>query len=193
MITSYSQLTISQFDAISDILNSEMDNQHKDARILSILSGKSEDEIWSMDTTDVLSLMSQAKFLASVPETKDILEFQYQGYSFKIPTSLTYAQYVDFESADNSNLILHAICVPEGHVYNKDYVLDFSDLPCVTALSILKSFTNGLMVSSVASVKSSLRKLLLRNPLKLFSKSYRTAVRSLQGILSSSFLRRLPI
>lgn len=180
MIKSYKDLTLSQFDKISDTLNSDAIDSEKDLEILSILSGYSVKDIRSFDMDVVTSMIDDAKFLQvpmkEIPVGNTI---KYNGTVYKVCKYLTYGQYIDFESAKSMTEILSIVLVPKGLKYGDDYEVDFSNMNCEEAISIVNFFIHGLKNSILHSLRYSQIILMFKPKLSRLISSLRSLVKSI--------------
>lgn len=190
MITSYSTLPISKYDEIVSIVDSSLSDFDKDTRIVSILSGIPVPELNQLPAYEVFSLISRSKFLSEPPKFLNLQSFTFQGFTFTPSFNLTYAQYMDAQSARSTPLLLHAILVPEGHSYNDGYQVDFSSLDSLSSLSILNSFIVGSIDSIQGSLQSSRRSLRLKRILSSRYRALDNLLRDLATLLSSPRLSR---
>lgn len=185
MITSYDDLTISQRDRISEIINDKTKTDvEKDDAILLVLGFDSNKHNFS----NTAKAIEKAKFLLKPCPVTKLKTFKYGGYTFKMPrvTQITYAQYVDMCNSHDNVGMLRAICVPEGHSYNDGYDLDFSNLPYPIAASIIDPFVQSWLRRSLSSLHSLVSIMKVRT---IFSKRYRRRVSSILstfGSISSS-------
>lgn len=179
MITSYDKLTISQRDAISEIINGVGTDSEKDLQILRVLGFEPDDH----DVLETKEALEKAKFLLKPCPEKKLKTFQYNGYTFKVPSmsDINYSQYVDLcNSTDNAGL-LKAICVPEGHKYG-EVDIDFSNLPYPIASSVISPFVRSWLKSSNRTLRSLVSIMKVR---ALFSKAYRKRVSSVLDLYGS--------
>lgn len=160
MKSSYREITISEYEDISSILNSGKTDIEKDVCILELLSGKDGEVIKGYKPSKVSKMLDKAKFLLEKVGDLEVKEFEYGGYKFDVDgiVNMSYGQYIDFENARSISDILHCILIPRGRSYNDGYKVDFGGLRCDIGIGVLNFFIDGLRVSIEPSLKSSLRK-----------------------------------
>lgn len=181
MITSYDDLTISQRDKISEIINDTTKTGiEKDDAILLILGF----DMRKHNAINTTKAIEDAKFLAQPCNIKKIKTFKYGGYTFKVPkvTQITYAQYVDMCNSHDNVGMLHAICVPEGHSYNDGYDVDFSNLSYPIASAVIDPFVKSWLKQSLSSLHSLVSIMKVR---MIFSKALRQKVSSMLDMYGS--------
>lgn len=193
MISSYNDLTVSQYEKIVGIINSDYEPKKKDLMILSILNGTLSQDILARPYEEVKDMLSIAMFLSEKPNVKKVNSFSYCGFDFKVNKkfSLTYAQYVDVESSTSMVSLLHCILVPEGYSYNT-YEIDFSDLPFLTAKYIIDSFMRSSIVCVERALKSLKYRMQALSLLKRSSLNYPqldSLIASIHSLLSSRRLQ----
>lgn len=184
MVSGYSELTVSQYDRIVDILNGHLSDVDKDLHIVSVLCGLDVHVLKALEVGVVNDMIGTAKFLSVPYHPIEVSEFDWGGYHFVIDHNISYGQYCDVLHAKGSGGLLHAILIPEGHSYNDGYDIDFGDMSYELGMGIILGFVNGLRVYAGASLKSLRPRLVER----IFSKRYRqvdSLVRDMANWLSS--------
>lgn len=161
MIDNYNDLPIGKYIEISRIVRDgtlpEVDRQ---VRMLSILSGRTEDDILNAPVTDFAELSRTARFLERPPETKPEVRDIYEAGAFRLVAvrdarKMTAAQYIDFQTfgrdaGNNIVEMLSCLLVPEGMRYNDGYdVLEVQaaireHMDCVSALGVYAFFFESL-------------------------------------------------
>lgn len=130
MITSYKELTIDKYVNLEGIVLGYPDDVERNTLVLSVLTGKSYDELMALPIADYTALNRKAAFLATPPDPKIRIASSYRVGEYElIPTKdyrkLTTAQYVDFQAyvkqyeSDAGGLVFILSCflVPKGHTY----------------------------------------------------------------------------
>lgn len=131
MINNYNDLPLGKYLDIIELGKRETDETQYTISLLSILTGKSDNELLDLPLVEFKALSAQLAFLQrEVPIAKRIpslLRFNGREY---VPTTdatkLTTAQYIDFQtlqSDDKEHLAETMSCfiVPKGHKYNDGY------------------------------------------------------------------------
>lgn len=136
MITSYSELSISKYQEIKDMLKDEYEPLDLQVKLVSILSDKSEDEILNMNINDYHDLVQKTDFLMKPPQPvkKVPNKIVINGKKYIISKDVsrfTTAQYIDYQTLTAKEdrekylqYILACFLVPEGHKYNDGYLVD---------------------------------------------------------------------
>lgn len=126
-------MTIAQCEKVEAIGEDYGTGLDKDVRVLSILTGIEEDNIWEMDITEVAALRNKMDWVYTPCEPVDFQGVDYQGM-FKPNFGLermTYRQYADLNSAMTTNdraAVLAACLVPVNGEYGVGYDMeDFTE------------------------------------------------------------------
>lgn len=132
MIHNYKELKCGQYLRICDILKTEPDEE-KDLAILSVLSGKTTDELLDMPLDDYLAIKQDASFLFEAPELGEP-DNTYEVGQFvctvvKDFRRLTAGQFLDFQDVRGDLVsLLSIILVPANHTYGNGYdIIDLQD------------------------------------------------------------------
>lgn len=161
MIDNYNDLLIGKYIEISRIVRDEtLPEVDRQVRMLSILSGRTEDDILNAPVTDFAELSRTARFLERPPETKPEVRDIYEAGAFRLVAvrdarKMTAAQYIDFQTfgrdaGNNIVEMLSCLLVPEGMRYNDGYdVLEVQaaireHMDCVSALGVYAFFFESL-------------------------------------------------
>lgn len=133
MITSYEDLSIGKYLQVQKAMQ-ERDEVQRQLSIISILSGKSEDELLALPLLEFRTLAAGARFLETevqVPQ-KTAKVYEIGGWRLK-PTldirKMTTAQYIDFQALAQKGEqylpeLLSCLLVPKGCLYNIGYEID---------------------------------------------------------------------
>lgn len=132
----WDSISISKYYDIMDIINDEGDDDMtKNVKIVSIILGIPEDEVWDMELSKAGEYISRLQFLGKfeLPKIKN-LKFNLPGYELEVIKDLNkinVAQYVDFQNfvklplRDGIEKLLSIFLIPVGHKYNDGYdILD---------------------------------------------------------------------
>lgn len=161
MITSYKTLPLGKYLDILDILEDDhTDDVSKRVAVLSILTGKTEDELETMPIMQFAQLSSSSRFLENEIPTlsRPIKHIKAGDYAFNVTTDvkrLSTAQYVDFNSFASDARhklveILSCFLIPEGCSYNEGYDIEDvqncirENLNVVDAVAISAFFLSSL-------------------------------------------------
>lgn len=164
MIDNYNNLSIGKYIEITRIVRDEnLPEVDRQVRMLSVLSGRTEDDILNAPITDFAELSRTARFLERPPETKPEARDVYELGDFRLVPlkdvrKMTTAQYIDFQTfgreADKNIVeMLSCLLVPEGMRYNDGYdVVEVQAairerMDCVSALGVYAFFFESLRTS----------------------------------------------
>lgn len=176
MIENYSQLPLGRYIDITSVLSDDtLGEVDRQVRVLSILSGRTEDDLLNAPITDYADLARRAQFLDKAPEVtaeaKDVYELgAFRLVPVKDARKMTAAQYIDFQTfgrnaKDNIVEMLSCLLVPEGMRYNDGYdVLEVQaaireHMDCVSALGVYAFFFESLRTSMRGILTSCRREL----------------------------------
>lgn len=174
MIDNYNNLSIGKYIEITRIVRDEtLPEVDRQVRMLSVLSGRTEDDILNAPITDFAELSRTARFLERPPETKPEARDVYELGDFRLVPlkdvrKMTTAQYIDFQTfgrkADENIVeMLSCLLVPEGMRYNDGYdILEVQAairerMDCVSALGVYAFFFESLR-SSMRGILTSCRR-----------------------------------
>ena len=133
----WENITIEKYYKIKDILDDEVDDDiTKNVKLVAVITGKDEQEVWSMDMAEAGDYISKLTFLNKFelpkhPNMKIKLP-NYDLVVIKDLTKINVAQYVDFQNfvkmpmKEGMEKILSIFLIPEGCKYNDGY--DIIDL-----------------------------------------------------------------
>lgn len=192
---SWSSITYSEFEELTQILAADIPEDYKVVNLLSILSGLTTAEIESLPIRKIQSLLPYLDFLKTPPQEtkhKDVYEVNGRKYILQayIP-AITTAQYLDYSNymKEDKDIIKLASCflVPEGHEYNDGYNieqvwLDINDMYFMDVKAIAFFLLNqyaALQLISIDSLKTSMKKM------KIKKKQIKEAVAPLNNMVSS--------
>ena len=128
----WENITIEKYYKIKDILDDEVDDDiTKNVKLVAVITGKDEQEVWSMDMAEAGDYISKLTFLNKFelpkhPNMKIKLP-NYDLVVIKDLTKINVAQYVDFQNfvkmpmKEGMEKILSIFLIPEGCSYNTGY------------------------------------------------------------------------
>lgn len=169
IIDNYRDLPIGMYLEICEISRREdIEELHKQVSILSVLTGREEEEIYDLPIGDYKDLVSKSEFL-SQPYEGEILTaktYALEGWVLQPVEDyrkITTAQYIDFQTfakdaEKNIVEILSVMLIPKGKKYNQDYdIIELQNvlrrsLSVADALSLYAFF----FVQYIQSTKDSL-------------------------------------
>ena len=164
MIDNYSDLSLGKYIEITRIVRDEtLPEVDRQVRMLSVLSGRTEDDILNAPITDFAELSRTARFLERPPQTQPEARDIYKVGDFRLVPlkdvrKMTTAQYIDFQTFgrkadENIAEMLSCLLVPEGKRYNDGYdVVEVQaaireQMDCVSALGVYAFFFESLRTS----------------------------------------------
>lgn len=128
MIKSYNELPLGLFLKVNAVLEDKaLDMLDQQAKIIALLSGKTENEIYSMPLAEYSRLAADADFLRETCPPATAPSRVIVGDVVLIPvqeiTEITTAQYIDFQTFSKQGAaglvgLLSVFLLPEGHSYN---------------------------------------------------------------------------
>lgn len=133
----WENISIDKYYEIKDILDDETDDDiTKNVKLVAVITGKDEDEVWSMDMAEAGEYISKLTFLNKFEMPKNPnMKIKLPNYDLvvmKDVTKINVAQYVDFQNfvklplREGMEKILSIFLIPEGCSYNTGY--DIIDL-----------------------------------------------------------------
>lgn len=172
-INSWSECSVSDYFRLKSITeNEDMEPADKEIAVLSVLSGLSEDELWSLCITDFKELQSKTLWTSSpVIRPLDKIRFrniEMNGEKYTVETDITkftVAQYIDFQTFWHSkheerhiSSILACFIIPKGMKYAEGYDINklkddiMNCLDIQTAYEIMSFFLLRWLGSTQASL-----------------------------------------
>lgn len=131
MIESYDKLPVGIYMEIVKLYEEEMEDFDRILKVISLLSGKPENELLKMPIADFTVLAGKARFVeGSIPQKKGIAKEYRLGdmtlVATRNVTDMTTAQYVDFQTVsamgrDKIVEMLAVFLVPKGMDYLEGY------------------------------------------------------------------------
>lgn len=128
----WDNITIEKYYKIKDILDDEVDDDiTKNVKLVAVITGKDEQEVWSMDMAEAGDYISKLTFLNKFELPKNPnMKIKLPNYDLVVIKDLTkinVAQYVDFQNfvkmpmKEGMEKILSIFLIPEGCKYNDGY------------------------------------------------------------------------
>ena len=128
----WDNITIEKYYNIKDILDDETDDDiTKNVKLVAVITGKDEDEVWSMDMAEAGEYISRLQFLNKFELPKNPnMKIKLPNYDLVVIKDLSkinVAQYVDFQNfvklpmKEGMEKILSIFLIPEGCKYNDGY------------------------------------------------------------------------
>ena len=128
----WENITIEKYYNIKDILDDETDDDiTKNVKLVAVITGKDEDEVWNMDMAEAGEYISQLQFLNKFELPKNPnMKIKLPNYDLVVIKDLSkinVAQYVDFQNfvkmpmKEGMEKILSIFLIPEGCKYNDGY------------------------------------------------------------------------
>lgn len=160
MIDNYNELSVGKYLRVLELCEDKsLDNVERQVAILSVLSGKTEDEILNLPLPEYMEMSGRLKFLEKSPGLPETPAKSYNvGKWVLMPVAdirnMTAAQYIDFQTfaaQDGSRVveIISCMVVPEGKKYNSGYDIvelqhDIREkMPVTDAMSLYAFFLNS--------------------------------------------------
>ena len=160
MIDNYNELSVGKYLRVLELCEDKsLDNVERQVAILSVLSGKTEDEILNLPLLEYMEMSGRLKFLEKSPDLPESPAKSYKvGKWVLVPVAdirnMTAAQYIDFQTfaaQDGSRTveIISCMVVPEGMKYNDGYdIVELQNdiremMPVTDAMSLYAFFLNS--------------------------------------------------
>lgn len=129
----WDEITWREYEQIEQILNTDIPSDYKAIHLVSVLTGKSVEEIEKLTVTQFTQLAEHLKFLETEPETHTH-QFEYtvngREYDFKGKIDeITTAMYIDYRAYMNEEdkdviKLMSVFMIPKGHDYNDGYDME---------------------------------------------------------------------
>lgn len=143
MVESYKEMTLGQLLQMQELKDLNASDAVKELMFISILSGKSTDELRKMSNADYAELQNKVRFLADTTpdDIQPASEVTINRHDYTITdeaAKFTAGQYIDFvshtQNGDGLIDLLSCLIVPKGHEYAEGYDIekvkaDITDLP----------------------------------------------------------------
>lgn len=129
----WDDITWREYEQIEQILNTDIPSDYKAVHLVSVLTGKSVEELEVLPISQFQKLLPALEFLQTEPETHTHkFEYNINGreYDFRGKIDeLTTAQYIDYRaymSEEDKDVIklMSVFLIPKGHDYNDGYDME---------------------------------------------------------------------
>ena len=199
----WENITIEKYYNIKDILDDEEDDDiTKNVKLVAVITGKDEDEVWSMDMAEAGEYISRLHFLNKFELPKNPnMKIKLPNYDLVVIKDLTkinVAQYVDFQNfvklplRESMEKILSIFLIPDGCKYNDGYdIIDVQkeireNLSFRVAEGLLSFFIEKygeLLIHSLVYCKRQIRK--TKNPemMEKFKKTEKELQQKLDSLI----------
>lgn len=167
MIKSYNELPLGLFLKVNAVLEDKaLDMLDQQAKIIALLSGKTENEIYSMPLVEYSRLAADADFLRETCPPATAPSRVIVGDVVLIPvqeiTEITTAQYIDFQTFSKQGAaglvgLLSVFLLPEGHSYNDGYDMKaVKEAVARLDMPVAMGLVGFLFASLLGSIRASL-------------------------------------
>lgn len=167
MIKSYNELPLGLFLKVNAVLEDKaLDMLDQQAKIIALLSGKTENEIYSMPLAEYSRLAVDADFLRETCPPATAPSRVIVGDVVLIPvqeiTEITTAQYIDFQTFSKQGAaglvgLLSVFLLPEGHSYNDGYDMQaVKEAVARLDMPVAMGLVGFLFASLLTSIRASL-------------------------------------
>lgn len=129
----WDEITWKEYEHIEQILNTDIPLDYKTVHLISVLTGKSVEELEVLPISQFQKLLPALEFLQTEPETHTH-QFEYtingREYDFRGKIDeLTTAQYIDYRAymdEEDKDVIklMSVFLIPKGHDYNDGYDME---------------------------------------------------------------------
>lgn len=167
----WDDITWREYEQIEQILTTDIPSDYKAVHLVSVLTGKSVEELEVLPISQFQKLLPALEFLQTQPETHTHrFEYTVNGreYDFKGKIDeLTTAQYIDYRaymSEEDKDVIklMSVFLIPKGHDYNDGYDMeqvksDIGDM-CWLDVRAAAFFFRAWLAAYILILKSSLQK-----------------------------------
>ena len=199
----WENITIEKYYNIKDILDDEVDDDiTKNVKLVAVITGKDEQEVWSMDMAEAGDYISKLTFLNKFELPKNPnMKIKLPNYDLVVIKDLTkinVAQYVDFQNfvkmplREGIDKILSIFLIPEGCKYNEGY--DIIDLQKVirenmsfrVAEGLLSFFLNRYgrsLVHSLAYCKRQMKKMKNKEMIEKLEKAQKEIMQKMDSLM----------
>lgn len=169
----WDDITWKEYEQIEQILNTDIPSDYKAVHLISVLTGKSVEELEVLPISQFQKFLPALEFLQTEPETHTH-QFEYtvngREYDFRGKIEeITTAQYIDYRaymSEEDKDVIklMSVFLIPKGHDYNDGYDMeqvksDIGDM-CWLDVRAAAFFFRAWLTAYTLILKSSLQKTL---------------------------------
>ena len=174
-IDNYRDLPIGKYEEIVKICDTDLSDYDRRVKIVSVLSGLTEDEVLKLPLATFTDYSARSRFVEhECPENliPGVCRSYQMGGFVLLPCTdirkITAGQYIDFQtfSQDKANKtveLLSCFLIPRGHDYNEGYdILDVhnalrEEMSVAEALALLAFFFKGWLMSILDTLSYSAR------------------------------------
>ena len=167
----WDDITWKEYEQIEQILATDIPSDYKAVHLVSVLTGKSVEELELLPISQFQKFLPALEFLQTEPETHTH-QFEYtvngREYDFKGKIDeLTTAQYIDYRAYMNEEdkdviKLMSVFLIPKGHDYNDGYDMEqvMSDIGDMCWLDVRAAafFFRAWLAAYILILKSSLQK-----------------------------------
>ena len=167
----WDDITWKEYEQIEQILATDIPSDYKAVHLVSVLTGKSVEELELLPISQFQKFLPALEFLQTEPETHTH-QFEYtvngREYDFKGKIDeLTTAQYIDYRAYMNEEdkdviKLMSVFLIPKGHDYNDGYDMEqvMSDIGDMCWLDVRAAsfFFRIWLATFIVILKSSLQK-----------------------------------
>lgn len=129
----WDEITWREYEQIEQILNTDIPSDYKAIHLVSVLTGKSVEEIEKLTVPQFTRLAEHLKFLETEPETHTHqFEYTVNGREYRFAgkiDEITTAMYIDYRAYMNEEdkdiiKLMSVFLIPKGHDYNDGYDME---------------------------------------------------------------------
>lgn len=171
MKSNWNEITVNEFIQLEQLLKSDIPESYRTLNVVSLLDGRSIDELESIPARDFMALAKQIKFIEDKPTASGVEStYKINGRKYTLKADITQistAQYIDYQNYMKEEIrditkILSVWLIPKGHEYNDGYDMkqvfkDCGDMKLSDALGISFFFPKQL-AAYILILKESLSK-----------------------------------
>lgn len=205
MIDNYESMKYATFLQLVKVCEEATDDTDRTVSVLSILTGKTVDDLLGLEISEYQRLVQLAQFIERTPTNVPVRQEYKLGKMVLVPTLLvkhmTAGQYIDFQGfikeEGHDFELLSCLMVPKGHKYLDGYEIE--DVQATLKAHLLtrdaialKSFFVASLVASIPTIITSsgeLRKKLTREQRRKMRRASRAIASLKSGVGSLSLMQ----
>lgn len=205
MIDNYESMKYATFLQLVKVCEEATDDTDRTVSVLSILTGKTVDDLLGLEISEYQRLVQLAQFIEHTPTNVPVRQEYKLGKMVLVPTLLvkhmTAGQYIDFQGfikeEGHDFELLSCLMVPKGHKYLDGYEIE--DVQATLKAHLLtrdaialKSFFVASLVASIPTIITSseeLRKKLTREQRRKMKRASRAIASLKSGVGSLSLMQ----
>lgn len=205
MIDNYESMKYATFLQLVKVCEEATDDTDRTVSVLSILTGKTVDDLLGIEISEYQRLVQLAQFIERTPTNVPVRQEYKLGEMVLVPTLLvkhmTAGQYIDFQGfikeEGHDFELLSCLMVPKGHKYLDGYEIE--DVQATLKAHLLtrdaialKSFFVASLVASIPTIITSsgeLRKKLTREQRRKMRRASRAIASLKSGVGSLSLMQ----